>query len=75
MRGGTFTDRLTEEASSAVHLLDRLGEHIQARAFRKELISQDPGDEPAEALLFRFRETRAAAPKSKRGRRNKAAVE
>lgn len=65
-------DRLTEEASRAAHLLDRLDERLLAKAFRGELVPQDPEDEPAEALLARIREARAAAPKTKRGRRKKA---
>lgn len=62
-------DRMTEEASRAAHLLDRLDERLLAKAFRGELVPQDPEDEPAEALLTRIREARAAAPKAKRGRR------
>lgn len=62
-------DRMTEEASRAFHLLDRLDERLLAKAFRGELVPQDPEDEPAEALLTRIREARAAAPKAKRGKR------
>lgn len=65
-------DRLTEEASRAAHLLDRLDERLLAKAFRGELVPQNPEDEPAEALLARIRQARAAAPKPKRGRRNHA---
>tara|TARA_R110002124_G_scaffold115326_2_gene271121 strand:- start:4445 stop:5803 length:1359 start_codon:yes stop_codon:yes gene_type:complete len=65
-------DRMTEEASRAAHLLDRLDERLLAKTFRGELVPQDPGDEPAEALLTRIREARAAAPKAKRGHRKKA---
>jgi type I restriction enzyme S subunit len=67
-------DRLTEEASRAAHLLDRLDERLLAKAFRGELVPQDPDDEPAEALLTRIREARAAAPKPTRGRKKKASV-
>ncbi|MBT9386935.1 restriction endonuclease subunit S [Pseudooceanicola sp. CBS1P-1] len=62
-------DRLTEEASRAAHLLDRLDERLLAKAFRGELVPQDPEDEPAEALLARIRQSRASAPKAKRGRK------
>jgi len=65
-------DRLTKEATRAAHLLDRLDERLLGKAFRGELVPQDPEDEPAEALLTRIREARAAAPKPKRGRRKKA---
>ena len=65
-------DRLTAEAGRAAHLLDRLDERLLGKAFRGELVPQDPNDEPAEALLARIREARAAAPKPKRGGRRKA---
>ncbi|MEI4233421.1 restriction endonuclease subunit S [Roseovarius sp. D22-M7] len=65
-------DRMTEEASRAAQLIDRLDERLLAKAFRGELVPQDPEDEPAEALLTRIRDARAAAPKAKRGRRKKA---
>lgn len=66
-------DRLTAEAARAAHLLDRLDERLLAKAFRGELVPQDPADEPAEALLARIRAARAAAPKVKRERRTKTA--
>ncbi|MEP1592344.1 restriction endonuclease subunit S [Sulfitobacter sp.] len=68
-------DRMTEEASRAAHLLDRLDERLLAKAFRGKLVPQDPDDEPAEALLTRIREARAAAPKAERGRRKKIDAE
>jgi type I restriction enzyme, S subunit len=62
-------DRLEAEAARARALLDRLEAAILARAFRGELVPQDPTDEPATTLLNRIREARAATPKPKRGRR------
>ena len=59
-------DRMTEEASRATHLLDRLDERLLAKAFRGELVPQDPDDEPAEALLSRIREARAGASTGRR---------
>lgn len=61
-------DRLTTEAAAARRLLDRLDQAIMAKAFRGELVPQDPADEPANVLLERIRTERAAAPKAKRGR-------
>ncbi|KQM27946.1 MULTISPECIES: restriction endonuclease subunit S [unclassified Sphingomonas] len=65
-------DRLEAEAARARALLDRLEAAILAKAFRGELVPQDPKDEPASVLLDRIRAERAAAPKAKRGRARKA---
>lgn len=62
-------DRLEAEAARARALLDRLEAAILAKAFRGELVSQDPNDEPAGVLLDRIRTHRAAAPAPKRSRR------
>jgi type I restriction enzyme, S subunit len=62
-------DRLTAEAARAAHLLDRLDERLLAKAFRGELVDQDPADEPAEVLLARIRAGRAESPRPRRGRR------
>ena len=67
-------DRLVAEAAAARRLLDRLDEAILAKAFRGELVPQDPADEPASVLLERIRAERAAAPaNARRGRRTAAA--
>lgn len=55
----TKLDRLAAEARSAAALLDRLDQAILAKAFRGELVPQDPNDEPALALLERIRAGRA----------------
>lgn len=62
-------DRLAAEAAKALKLLGHLDQRILAKAFAGNLVPQDPTDEPAETLLARIRETRAAAPKSRRGRK------
>jgi len=62
-------DRLEAEAARARALIDRLEAAILAKAFRGELVPQDPNDEPASVLLERIHAQRAAAPKAKRGRR------
>ena len=55
--------------------LDELSALVEsARAFRGELVPQDPDDEPASALLARIRAQRDAAPKAKRGRKAKASA-
>ncbi|MEQ1938041.1 hypothetical protein ABMA46_07295 [Mesorhizobium sp. CN5-321] len=61
-------DRLASEATSARKLIDRLDQAVLAKAFRGELVPQDPDDEPASVLLERIRAERGAVPKTKRGR-------
>jgi len=70
----TKIDRLAAEAEKALKLTDRLDQRILAKAFAGELVPQDPTDEPATELLARIRQTRATAPKPKRGRRKKVAT-
>jgi type I restriction enzyme S subunit len=65
-------DRLASEATSARKLIDHLDQTVLAKAFKGELVPQDPSDEPASALLQRIRTGRAAAPKAKRGRKKAA---
>lgn len=58
-------DALAAEAKKAVHLLNRLDQAVLAKAFRGELVPQDPDDEPADVLLARIRAERAAAGTAK----------
>lgn len=67
-------DRVLAETAAACRLLDRLDMAILARAFRGELVPQDPADEPASVLLDRIRAELAASPaKARRGRKPRAA--
>jgi type I restriction enzyme, S subunit len=50
-----WIDRLASEATSARKLIDRLDQAILSKAFRGELIPQDPTDEPASVVLERNR--------------------
>ncbi|WP_327209531.1 restriction endonuclease subunit S [Rhizobium leguminosarum] len=61
-------DHLEAEAARARKLLDRLESALLAKAFRGELVPQDPMDEPASMLLERIGAQRATAPKPRRGR-------
>lgn len=63
-----FAERLETGVKAAQARIDRLTQSILAKAFRGELVPQDPKDEPARALLERIKAQRAAAPKAKRTR-------
>ncbi|MER8368045.1 restriction endonuclease subunit S [Mesorhizobium sp. M1378] len=67
-----WIDRLASEATSARRLIDHLDQSILAKAFRGELVPQDPADQTARVLLERIRAERGTAPKVRRGRRAKA---
>ncbi|MEY9106489.1 type I restriction enzyme S subunit [Bradyrhizobium yuanmingense] len=64
-------DRLEAEAAPARALLDRLEAAILTKAFKGELVAQDPNDEPAGVLLERIKAARAQdlQLQPKRGRR------
>ena len=55
-------ERMTREAREAAKSLDST---ILAKAFRGDLVPQDPTDEPASVLLDRIRAERAAAEPAK----------
>ena len=67
-----FADQLEAKVASAKSRIDHLTQSILAKAFRGELVPQDPKDEPASLLLERIQAQRAAAPKAKRGRKASA---
>lgn len=65
----SIADRLEARYQSALASFDRLTPALLAKAFRGELVPQDPNDEPASVLLERIRAQRAAeGSKPKRGR-------
>jgi len=63
-----FADRLEARLAAARKQVGQLTPALLAKAFRGELVAQDPADEPAAELLKRLAAQRAAAPKAKRGR-------
>jgi type I restriction enzyme S subunit len=72
----TLADQLEARLTTARKLVDRLTPALLAKAFRGELVLQDPGDEPASVLLERIRAARqaeaGAGKPSRRGRRKAA---
>lgn len=63
-----FADQLEARVKAAQVRIDGLTQSILAKAFRGELVPQDPNDEPAGFLLERIKAQRATAPGTKRGR-------
>ena len=56
---------------NAMTKVNKLAPALLAKAFRGELVPQDPADESASVLLERIRAERAAQPSGKVGRGRK----
>lgn len=67
-----FADRLEERLSQAQAAVQKLTPALLAKAFRGELVPQDPNDEPASELLKRLQESRANDSKPRRARKPRA---
>jgi type I restriction enzyme S subunit len=67
-----FADRLEARLAAAQTAADRLTPALLAKAFRGELVPQDPDDEPAAELLTRIRaqrdQSQRPAPRKRRSR-------
>lgn len=62
-----WLDKVAHEHAQATRLLDHLDQALLAKAFRGELVPQDPADEPAAKLLARIRaEREGVAPAVRR---------
>ena len=70
-----LADRLEARLAQAQTAATRLTPALLAKAFRGELVPQDPNDEPAAELLRRLQAERATAPKASAGRGRKAVVQ
>ncbi|EKM24794.1 restriction endonuclease subunit S [Vibrio sp. HENC-03] len=57
----TFADTIEAQVKKAQARVDNLTQSILAKAFRGELVAQDPNDEPADKLLERIAEARKEA--------------
>ena len=55
VRAFAWIDRIALETTSARKLVDHLDQAILTKAFRGELVPQDPNDEPVNVLLDRIR--------------------
>ena len=69
-----WLDRMSADHAAAARLLPKLDAAILAKAFRGELVPQDPNDEPASVLLEQLelrRQSLGDATKVRRGRKPK----
>ena len=65
----TYADQLETKVTSAKSRIDHLTQSILSKAFRGELVPQDPNDEPASMLLERIAASKLNKPaKSRRSR-------
>lgn len=64
-----LADTVEKQYQQAQKRIDRLTQSILAKAFRGELVPQDPNDEPAEELLKRIQAEREAQKPVKKGKR------
>jgi type I restriction enzyme S subunit len=55
----SFADKLEDHYKKAKEKVDKFPQSVLAKAFRGELVPQDPDDEPAEKLLERIKEEKA----------------
>lgn len=60
-----LTDQLEARYQKAKSYVDKLTQSILAKAFRGELVAQDPNDEPASMLLERIKQEKEAATTEK----------
>lgn len=61
-----WLDNISLKHGSAEHLLPKLDQAILAKAFRGELVAQDPNEEPASALLARLNQANGSGHRAQR---------
>jgi len=61
-----LADNIEQRYKKAQAFIDKLTPSLLAKAFRGELVPQDPGDEPAAALVGRIKDTKQEKPKARR---------
>lgn len=67
-----FADKLEARYTKAKAMLDKLPQSILAKAFRGELVVQDPNDEPASVLLEKIKAEKEKIAAEKKGKKTKA---
>lgn len=66
-----FADKIEARYTKAKTMLDKLPQSILAKAFRGELVAQDPNDEPACVLLERIKVEKEKLAAEKKGKKTK----
>lgn len=66
-----FADKIEARYTKAKIMLDKLPQSILAKAFRGELVAQDPNDEPASVLLERIKLEKEKLAAEKKGKKTK----
>ncbi|MBK9510899.1 MAG: restriction endonuclease subunit S [Cytophagaceae bacterium] len=66
-----FADKIEVRYTKAKTMLDKLPQSILAKAFRGELVAQDPNDEPASVLLERIKKEKDKISADKKGKKTK----
>lgn len=66
-----FADKIEARYTKAKATLDKLPQSILAKAFRGELVAQDPNDEPASMLLERIKAEKEKLAGEKKGKKTK----
>lgn len=66
-----FADKLEARYTKAKTMIDKLPQSILAKAFRGELVPQNPNDEPASVLLERIRKEKVKKHNAKKGEKEK----
>lgn len=69
-----FADKIEARYAKAKTMLDKLPQSILAKAFRGELVAQDPSDEPASVLLERILKEKEKLAAKKKGKQTKEIV-
>jgi type I restriction enzyme, S subunit len=69
-----FADKIEARYTKARAMLDKLPQSILAKAFRGELVAQDPNDEPASVLLERIKAEKEKLAREKKGKKTKTTI-
>lgn len=67
-----FADKLEARYTKAKTMIDKLPQSILSKAFRGELVLQNPNDEPASVLLERIKKEKEKLEAEKKGKKSKA---